>query len=109
MVTDVLVFAAHDTMTSQVQQLKITEGTTQQKIGLFNFTKTNISKLSKFKSNRMSLCLLVPKDLSNRWSDTVLFYYEVPGKVYIYFRGGYLFFLLLCKFFLHKITCILYI
>ena len=91
MVTNVLVFAAHDTMTSQVQQPKITEGTTQQKIGLFNFTKTNISKLSKYKSNRMSLCVFVPKDLANRWSDTVLLYDEVPGKVYIYFKGGYLY------------------
>ena len=41
---------------------------------------------SLFKSNRMYICLSVPKDLANRWTDIVLRYsvasYVDPGKVY---------------------------
>ena len=39
----------------------------------------------------MYVCLYVPKDLANRWTDKVLLYSEAsnvgPGKVYSYFVG----------------------
>ena len=41
----------------------------------------------------MSICLFVPKDLTNRWNDMILFYSAAspvgPGKVYNYFGVGY--------------------
>ena len=43
-------------------------------------------------SNRMSVCVVVPKDLAKHWTDQVHLNRVVligPGKVYNYFGGGY--------------------
>ena len=38
----------------------------------------------------LSVCLSVPKDIANQWTEMVLLYKVIgPKKVYNYFGGGY--------------------
>ena len=42
--------------------------------------KNTFSRVMLYKSNRMSVCLFVPKDLANRWTDMVLLYSKASPR-----------------------------